>query len=419
MTPLPHTGSVPPVPQDSATDLNGGGEPPAGLEPLPEDVVLLHIGPRKTGTTALQSAFADGRAEARSFQVLYPGRRRSQFRALGQMIGRSPEYKGGRLSRRLAKRVSEWPARAFVSGEVLEYTRPDQITALVEQLGADRVQILITARPLAKTLPSLWQQQVKGGAPTPALADWTAQLLADDNADEWFGQRIDRLAERWGDALGDERINVLLIDPDRPRQLVPTIERLMGIPEHTLTVARSNRGMTSLEADLVRGLHQIATENGVDPKGRKALKRAVDRMLAARAPDPDENKPRLNLTQAQPVLNLQDTMTARLESRGFRIIGNPAIWGRDTGDGFAETGPAAGTTDRDAPWQGTRDSSSGVAELLPQLLDAYTGQLKAVATPNRTRTAPTRPAASADPESTASRTRRIARRFRGTHAGGG
>ena len=46
--------------------------------PLPADVIGLHIGIHKTGTTALQAALADARPELTTHGVLYPGRRTAQ-----------------------------------------------------------------------------------------------------------------------------------------------------------------------------------------------------------------------------------------------------------------------------------------------------------------------------------------------------
>ena len=40
---------------------------------LPEGSVLLHIGPHKTGTTAIQGALAAARAELAEHGVTYPG----------------------------------------------------------------------------------------------------------------------------------------------------------------------------------------------------------------------------------------------------------------------------------------------------------------------------------------------------------
>jgi hypothetical protein len=52
----------------------------ASVEVLPEGAILLHIGPYKTGTTAIQQALFDRRHELAAHGVLYPGTWRRLFR---------------------------------------------------------------------------------------------------------------------------------------------------------------------------------------------------------------------------------------------------------------------------------------------------------------------------------------------------
>ena len=49
------------------------------VETLPEGAVLLHIGPYKTGSTAIQQALFDQRDVLAEHGVLYPGRWRRLF----------------------------------------------------------------------------------------------------------------------------------------------------------------------------------------------------------------------------------------------------------------------------------------------------------------------------------------------------
>ena len=52
-------------------------QPVSGVETLPEDAILVHIGPHKTGTTAMQYAFFTAREELLQHGVLYPGSKKS------------------------------------------------------------------------------------------------------------------------------------------------------------------------------------------------------------------------------------------------------------------------------------------------------------------------------------------------------
>ncbi|HEY4377379.1 MAG TPA: hypothetical protein VGM93_09480, partial [Acidimicrobiales bacterium] len=46
---------------------------PSSVEALPANAILVHIGPHKTGTTALQSMLDRGRSAMAEHGVLYPG----------------------------------------------------------------------------------------------------------------------------------------------------------------------------------------------------------------------------------------------------------------------------------------------------------------------------------------------------------
>ena len=52
----------------------------------------------------------------------------------------------------------------------------DMIGQIVEQLGGDRVHVLVTLRPLTKIMPSQWQQYVQNGLRT-GYEDWLGHML--------------------------------------------------------------------------------------------------------------------------------------------------------------------------------------------------------------------------------------------------
>src|SRR5699024_12572636 len=60
---------------------------PAGLAALPERTRLLHIGPMKTGTSALQTAARDRRQQLLDHGVRYPGNRTNHRTEMGALLG--------------------------------------------------------------------------------------------------------------------------------------------------------------------------------------------------------------------------------------------------------------------------------------------------------------------------------------------
>ena len=51
----------------------------------------------------------------------------------------------------------------------------ETVARVVEQLGGDRVHVLVTLRPLARIMPSQWQQYVQNGLRMD-YEDWLAHM---------------------------------------------------------------------------------------------------------------------------------------------------------------------------------------------------------------------------------------------------
>ena len=92
--------------------------------PLPDNAILLHVGFHKTGTTALQSAFAAARPKLEAAGVRYPGNRNSHHRAAMAATNRTWGWgaQGGRRPRMhywddVVAESREHPGRVCISSE--------------------------------------------------------------------------------------------------------------------------------------------------------------------------------------------------------------------------------------------------------------------------------------------------------------
>jgi hypothetical protein len=152
-------------------------------EPLPADVVMLHIGPHKTGTTALQSAFHNNRGQLAQHKVRYAGAGRQVMLAALAMTGR-PGRRGDPKAtpRHWQDLVDEVKGargqRVVISSEFFADSQEDVPKRVVDGLGRDRVHVIVTLRPLGKILPSQWQQYVQNGQ-RMRYPDWLRQKLID------------------------------------------------------------------------------------------------------------------------------------------------------------------------------------------------------------------------------------------------
>ena len=210
---------------------------------LPEGARLLHIGPAKTGTTSLQSAFHVHRDRLEELGVHYAGGG-TQPRAAAAAVAFGRRVAGHRNGPeawpRLVAEVRESRAgRVVISSETFARAGDDGARTTVEAFGADRTHVVITMRPLVDMLASSWQQYVQTGS-TTRYEDWLRQML--DSGDTlkgkqpefWRKTRIDALARRWGALVGPEQVTVVSL-ADRPRDFVlRTFEELTGLPEGVL-----------------------------------------------------------------------------------------------------------------------------------------------------------------------------------------
>lgn len=272
-----------------------------------DDGVLLHIGVHKTGTTALQAAFADARDDLLTRGVRYPGKLQAQHRAALALLGRPWGWnsRGGSVMDRrhfdsLVRRVARHDGRVVISSEFFCEAPEDKAKETIEALGGPgKVTIVVTLRNLGRLLPSSWQQYLKYGL-TTAYEPWLEDVFATPGSSKispTFWRRHDHgaVVTRWSQAAGAENVNVLVLeDVDRSAQF-RAFAQMLGVPDDVL-VSRmdltSNRSMTAAEAELLVRLNARVKKQMQWTDYVQLVRRGVAlRMVEDREPDP--NEPRL------------------------------------------------------------------------------------------------------------------------------
>ena len=270
---------------------------------IPASGVLLHIGVHKTGTTAIQAAFADARPELRAQGIVYPGKLQAQHRAALAMLGRPWGWntRGGAVMDKshfpkLAKRTRQATGRVVISSEF--FCEADEPTAeeIVQQLGGDRVQVVVTLRNLGRLLPSSWQQYLKYGLTTP-YEKWLRNVFDNpggSTATPTFWKRHDHGAviSRWAQAAGAEHVTVMVLeDVDLSAQYV-AFAQMLGIDPTILTSRMdptSNRSMTAAEAELLVRLNKQVKKQSLWEDYVRFVRRGVALgMVEGRQPAPAE-----------------------------------------------------------------------------------------------------------------------------------
>ncbi|MDP3968862.1 MAG: hypothetical protein Q8Q02_11325 [Nocardioides sp.] len=148
---------------------------------LPPATRLLHIGPQKTGTTAIQGAMHRRREALREHGVVYPGRgsrpREGVWAALGLQVPFTRPNPRIERWHALAEEVrSAATMRVCVSTE--DFAKADLAGArtVVRDLGQDHPHVVAVAKRLDRLLPSQWQQRVKMRLSTLTWEEWLSRV---------------------------------------------------------------------------------------------------------------------------------------------------------------------------------------------------------------------------------------------------
>lgn len=309
----------------------------AAVAPLPTGTRLLHIGPHKTGTTSIQGALFAARDEMARHGVAWPaGATRHPMEAVlaacartGMMGDTAPTE---RHWQRLLEQVRATGGRTGVISSEFFADAPDDETIgrIVEQLGGDRVHVLVTLRPLARIMPSQWQQYVQNGL-RMGYEDWLVHLLRKPpyekpNPSFWHRHRHDRLVERWARVAGAERVTVVVVDDTDREGLMRTFEALLGLPKGLLRPVpdAANRSLTLAETEMLRNLNKEFRANELPPELYSQLVRngAVMHMKNTCTPGPGDVKIGTPRWAVEAAAAIGAEMAERVGGMGVRVLGD-------------------------------------------------------------------------------------------------
>lgn len=309
-------------------------------EALPPGTRLLHIGPHKTGTTAIQGALFAAKDALPEHGVDFPAHSRHPMEAALAACAR-PAMMGDTVPTdrhwtRLLEQVEAAGDRTSVISSEFFADAPDDETVarIVEQLGGmGSVHVLVTLRPLAKIMPSQWQQYVQNGL-RMGYEDWLEHMLRKapyekPNPSFWRRHRHDRLVERWARAVGPERVTVVVVD-DRDRDgLMRTFEALLGLPQKLLRPVpdTANRSLTLAETEMLRNLNVEFRGNGLPDELYSKLVRngAVMHMKNACSPTAQDVKITTPAWAVEAAGAIGAEMAGRIGAMGVRILGDTAL----------------------------------------------------------------------------------------------
>jgi hypothetical protein len=305
-------------------------------ELLPDRAVLVHIGPYKTGTTAIQTSLNESRGELGAHAVTYPGDYHRQMRPSWALLGRSRVGEPAVPEREWDAMVAEVRAaqgRVVISSEDFASARRHHAQRLVDELGPDRVHVLIVARRLDKLLPSAWQERVKSVNETRTYDAWLREVLSVERAGDaarifWHNHGLKTLVERWRAVLPADRVLVLVNDEDDRRLQAATFEQLLGLPDGALTPGpQANTSLSMERIELCRQVNLAVEARGW--VGSRTLNTPRRAMLAglrsAPLQDFESPIPALPSWTGPRLVELSDERARTVAGSGVRVLGDPDL----------------------------------------------------------------------------------------------
>lgn len=306
---------------------------------LPVGSRLLHIGPHKTGTTALQNTLIWEREKlpAQGLEYLVAGERRNAnfaARAIRQRPTQkleSPDSVPMHLWTNLVAQAEATKAsRVLISGEGFSDCSADEIRRIAADLDPKRLHVAVTLRPLAKILTSQWQQYIQNNMKRASLDRFLHETLDPEpqstESGFWRRHRHDQLVARWAAPIGASNLTVVVVDDREPGLIMRAFERLTGIREGTLTPNRNpiNRSLTLAETEVIRAYYTLMESYGYNPRVyRKGVSiRPALYLKEQRNPGPDEEKIQLPEWAVERTRDISRQIVGGLRASGARVIGD-------------------------------------------------------------------------------------------------
>ncbi len=302
---------------------------------LPEGTRLLHIGPPKTATTAVQAGFHASRDELLKQGVRYAGSKRHTVDPVLAVTGRKSSADAAgqpppieKWDRFLDEIRSATEPRVVISSEFFADAPAAAIERVASDLDASRLHVVVTLRPIARIIPSQWQQYVQSGLQA-GFDEWLDAMFNQPPGDLtpsfWHRHRHDELVRRWASVVGADSVTVVVVDDDDRGMVLRSFERLVGLRAGTLPAEEdlTNRSMSLPETELVRAFNRRFKAEGLEtPLHLQVMRYGAALYIKEREIPPGEPRVELPEWAARRSAELGAEMAAAIRQLGVRVIGD-------------------------------------------------------------------------------------------------
>jgi hypothetical protein len=293
---------------------------------------LLHIGPHKTGTTAIQGAFDLARGRLAEHGVVYAGAARQPMRATLAVTGRPAMLGEAQPDMaywdRLVQSIrAAGDQRVVISSEFFADGDDEAARRVMADLGGPRVHVVVTLRRLDRIMPSQWQQFVQNGfcTPYPEYLDRILRQPDQPTPRFWLRHRHDKLVARWAAAAGAQNVTVIVVDGSDRLALLRTFESLLGLPAGFLVPEDDvvNRSLTLAETEVVRQLNEeFKRREWPGDSYARFVRYGAVKQMKARRPLPGEPQITTPAWALEQVAEISAEMTSNIAALGVRVVGD-------------------------------------------------------------------------------------------------
>ena len=345
--------------------------------------LIVHIGPRKTGTTYLQRVLQQLSPSLKDQGVLYPidYRDKEDYNHVGAVTDLTHNEESKESNRwsgkdgsgwlGLTSAIASWDGTAIISAEMIGGLRPAAARRMLDGLSFERVDVVITLRDLGRILPSSWQQHVRNthtqgydhylkrrtrerGKTTPLERQeaWDTER----HQTFWRSYAYGALVRRWQGLVGAAHVTTVTLPPaGAPSHLLwERFRAALDVDALPTTAPRlpafiANVGSSEVEAIFLHALNVEAKRRGWNRKTANELQQRLLGTGFLERPDrgaplllPHKFLPRVQKWAAIDIEDLETTgVTVHGDVADLVVPDTAASRGRVRSDQLAATGAFA------------------------------------------------------------------------------
>jgi hypothetical protein len=283
--------------------------------------VYVHVGAPKTGSTYVQNVLWQNRVALKRAGHLLPGSPAAHDQAMTDL--RAVSWRDPKATwtwDKLVAKAARWPGDVIISNEGLGSATAEQAARAVTSLAPAEVHVIVAARDLWRTLPSMWQQGVRARS----VGSFEAFLR---NAERGNLDTPGRMLRRWGDQVPAARRHLVTVPAPGapPDALWHRFAGITGIPDGLcqLPAPAVNPSLGAAEIEVLRHVNRALGERYPHrtPYQKVVQRHLVDAVLKQRG---NEVRFGVGPDQAGWVADLAERQNRDLRAYPCRIVGDLA-----------------------------------------------------------------------------------------------